>query len=150
MQIKLGCGESNTNTNGIEQTRQQHQTIDAHLASLEDPQRADDHGDEGQVENEQRDDKSKQVDSQVADDEEENKCVDVVRWDDCAEPLDSGSRGPVHQVLLHFHNGLQRRLQHLGRGVHKEVSSRTSECGTFSKAEASLLFVRGPILRTIF
>lgn len=115
---------------------QQHHTIYAHLASLEDPQRADDHGDEGKVENEQRDDKSKQVDSQVADDEEENKCVDVVRWDDCAEPLDSGSRGPVHQVLLHFHNGLQWILQHLGRGVHREVSSRTR--------------AKGPILRTIF
>lgn len=99
----------------------------AHLASLEDPQRADDHGDEGKVENKQRDDKGKQVDSQVADDEEEDKCIDVLCWDDGAEPLDSGPRGPVHQVLLHFHNGLQWRLQHLGRSINKEVSGGMRE-----------------------
>lgn len=48
-------------------------------------------------------------------------------WDDCAEPLDSGSGRPVDQVLLHVHNGLQWRLQHLMRGVEREVSSRTRE-----------------------
>lgn len=68
----------------------------AHLASLEDTQCADDHGDEGEVEDKQRDDKSKQVNGQVADDEEENECVDMLRWDDCAEPLDSGPRRPVN------------------------------------------------------
>lgn len=61
------------------------------LASLEDPQCADDHGDEREVEDKQRDDESEQVNGQVADDKEENECVDMLRWDDGAEPLDSGS-----------------------------------------------------------
>lgn len=67
----------------------------AHLAALEDTQCADDHGDEGEVEDKQRDDKREQVNSQVADDEEKNECVDVLCWDDCAEPLDSGPWRPV-------------------------------------------------------
>lgn len=85
------------------------------LAALENTQRADDHGDEGKVEDEQRDDKSKQVDCQAADDEEENQCVDVLRGDDRAQPLDSGPRRPVDQVLFHLNNGMQRVLQHLRR-----------------------------------
>lgn len=61
-----------------------------HLAALEDTQCADDHGNKGEVEDKQWDDKCKQVNCQVADNEEENKCVDMLCWDDCAQPLDSG------------------------------------------------------------
>ncbi len=84
-----------------------------YLTALENTQCTDDHGDEGEVEDKQRDDKRKQVNCQVADDEEENKCVDVLRGDDCAQPLDSGPRRPVDQVLFHLNNGTQRVLQHL-------------------------------------
>lgn len=63
----------------------------SHLAALEDPEGAHDHGDKGEVEDKQRDNKGKQVNGQVADNEEENKCVDMLCWDDCAQPLDSGS-----------------------------------------------------------
>lgn len=84
-----------------------------HLAALENTQCADNHGDEGEVEDKQRDDKSKQVNCQVADDKEENKCVDVLCGDDCAQPLDTGPRRPVNQVFFHLHNGLQWVLQRL-------------------------------------
>ena len=84
-----------------------------HLVALENSQCADDHGDEGEVEDKQRDDKSEQVNGQIADDEEEDECVHVLRWDDGAQPLDAGPRRPVHQVLLHVHKGMQRILQHL-------------------------------------
>ena len=61
-----------------------------YLAALKNTKCADDHGDKGEVEHKQRDDKSKQVNRQVTDDEEENECVDVMRGDDCAQPLDTG------------------------------------------------------------
>lgn len=63
----------------------------SHLGALEDPEGAHDHGDKGEVEDKQRNNKGKQVNGQVADNEEENKCVDMLCWDDCAQPLDSGS-----------------------------------------------------------
>lgn len=62
----------------------------AHLCPLENTQRANDHGDEREVEDKQRDNKSKQIHRQVADDEEENESIDVLRWNDCAQPLDTG------------------------------------------------------------
>lgn len=88
---------------------------------MEDTQCADYHRDEGEVKDKQRDDKSKQVNGQVADDEEENKCVDMLRWDDCAEPLDTCPRRPVNKVLLHFNNALQWVLQHLKRFVRPHI-----------------------------
>lgn len=62
----------------------------AHLAALENTQCADDHGDEGEVEDEQRDNESKQVNCQVADDEEEDQSVDMLCRNDRAQPLDAG------------------------------------------------------------
>lgn len=59
------------------------------LAALENSQSADDHGDEGEVEDEQRDDESEQVDGQVTNDEEEDESVDVMCGDDCAQPHDT-------------------------------------------------------------
>lgn len=114
--------------------------IYTHLASLEDPQCADDHGDEGEVEDKQRDDESEQVNGQVADDKEENECVDMLRWDDCAEPLDSGSRCPVDQVLLHFNNAMQWILQHLGRNVYRGFAGLT-RAKTSTTTDIRLVFI---------
>lgn len=62
-----------------------------HLAALKNTQSANNHGDEGEVEDKQRDDKGKQINCQVADNEEEDECIDVMCRDDCAQPLDAGS-----------------------------------------------------------
>ena len=67
-----------------------------HLAALENSQSADDHGDEGEVEDKQRDNKRKQVNCQVANDEEENEGVDVMGGDDGAQPQDTSPRCPVN------------------------------------------------------
>ena len=88
--------------------------LPADLAALEDAQRADHHGDEGQVEHQQGDHEGKEVDGEVADDEEEDQRVDVVCGDDRAEPLDAGTGCPINQVLLHLQDGMDRVLQNLG------------------------------------
>jgi len=86
---------------------------------LEHPQSAEDHGDEGQVEDQQGDDEGKQVHGQVTDDEEEDEGIDVLRGDDSAQPLDTGTWRPVHQVLLHIHYDLEGVLQNLAMHVQK-------------------------------
>lgn len=92
---------------------------------MENPQSANNHRDEGEIEDEQRYDEGKQIHCQVADDEEEDERVDVLRGDDGAQPQDARTRRPVHQVLLHLHGRMQRVIQHLKdshrpQRVHKQ------------------------------
>lgn len=66
------------------------------FAALEDSQCADGHGNKGEVEDEERDDEGKQINGEIGDDEEEDKSIDVLCWDDGAQPLDASTRCPVN------------------------------------------------------
>ena len=101
------------------------------LASLENAQCAEDHGDEGQVEDEQGDDEGEQVHCQVTDDEEEDEGVDVLCGDEGAQPLDPGTRAPVHHVVLHLHHNVQGVLEHLA--THTREIRRTHRSTTHTR-----------------
>lgn len=96
---------------------------------MENSQSANDHGDEGKVEDKQRDDKSKQVNGEVADDEEEDESVDVLCGDDGAQPLHACPRCPVNQVLLHLNNDMQRILEQLMRSITGTFRTHELKCG---------------------
>lgn len=83
------------------------------VTNLKYPQCADDHGEEWEVENQQRDEEDEELDCEVGDDKEEDKCVDVVRGDQGAEPLHAGPWRPVDEVLLDLQQSVQRELQQL-------------------------------------
>lgn len=89
------------------------------FAVLENPQCADDHREEGQVENDEGNDEKEEVQSKVGDDEEENKSVDMVSWDKGADPLHSGAGSPVNQHLLYLDHSMERKLQNLE--YHRET-----------------------------
>ena len=90
---------------------------------MENAQSAEDHGDEGHIEDDQGDYEGEQVHCQITDDEEEDEGVDVLRGDECAEPQDTSSRRPVHQVLLHLHHNVEGVLEHLA--THTQQIRRT-------------------------
>lgn len=92
------------------------------ISDLKHTQSADDHGEEGEVENQHRDEEDEEVDCEVGDDEEEDKGVHVVSGDQGAEPLHAGARRPVDQMLFYFQQGVQRKLQHLGGNTRNKRS----------------------------
>lgn len=59
-------------------------------ADLKNPQCADDHGEEREVENQQGDAEDEEIDCEVGDDEEDDEGVDVMRGDEGTEPLHAG------------------------------------------------------------
>lgn len=81
--------------------------------NLKYPQRADDHGEEGEVENQQRDEEDEELNGEVGDDEEKDECVNVVSGDEGAEPLHAGPRRPVYEMLFYLQQSVQRELQQL-------------------------------------
>lgn len=70
------------------------------ITDLKYTQGADNHGEEREVENQQRDDEDKEFDCEVGDDKEENECIDMMRGDQSAQPLHASPRCPVDEMLL--------------------------------------------------
>lgn len=59
----------------------------SNITYLKHTQSTDHHGEERQVENQQRDDKDEELNCEVGDDEEEDQRIDVVGRDQGTEPL---------------------------------------------------------------
>lgn len=89
------------------------------FAVLENPQCADDHREEGEVEDDKGNDQQEEVQSKVGDDEEKNQRVDMVCRDEGADPLHSSAGSPVNQHLLHLSHSMKGKLQYLQH--HREL-----------------------------